>query len=337
MYMRHIVKIIDAVGLLRAPGGATIRQMETSLGVSRRTVYRLLDALQTLGIPVYEEPSPEGREKLWRLEERYVRHLPNMDVPRIQLTEEERLLLAFLLEGAGVLHQTQLAAPLASLRGKLEAVLEARPWDPAVMDGLASLFVRSRPLGKDYAGKEELIESVVGAILSRTTCVVKYHALSTGKVREFRIDPLRMVEHRGGLYVFVRVAHYGDIRILAVDRIQALVETGARFERPSDFDAEALLESAFDLTFGDPVSVRIWFSSEAAPYVIERRWAARQETEPQADGSVILSMETSGFEDIKRWVLGYGPQAKVLEPAELALAVRDEARLAAAAYANGGA
>lgn len=332
MYMRQVAKIIEAVGLLRTPGGVTIRQMEDSLGVSRRTVYRTLDALQAMGVPLYEEQAALGREKLWKLEDRYVERLPNMDVPRIRLTEEERLLLAFLLAGAGVLQDTEIAAPLASLRQKASAMLGTGTFDPAAMDGLASLFVRSGHLTKSYAGKEDLIEDLAEAILDRKTCAVTYHALSTGQVREFRIDPLRLVEHRGGLYLFVRVTRYGDIRILAVDRIRSWERTEEHFTRPEDFDAEGMLESAFDLTFGDPVTAKVWFSARVAPYVKERQWASRQTIEEQADGSVVLSLETSGFDDLKRWVLSFGGEARVLEPDELARAVHDEARKAAEAY-----
>ncbi|MDT8318108.1 MAG: WYL domain-containing protein [bacterium] len=32
------------------------------------------------------------------------------------------------------------------------------------------------------------------------------------------------------------------------------------------------------------------------------------------DGSIILEMKTSGWWDVKKWVLSYGAEAKVLEP-----------------------
>lgn len=332
MYMRHISYILEAVSLLGSPGGATIRQMQDRLAVSRRTVYRLLEALEGMGIPLYEEEIPLEREKRWRVQEGYLKRLPNLAIPRLALTGDERLLLSFLLSGAGVLGETAIAKPLAALRQKLSAALEIGAVPAHVVDGINSLFVRTRTLAKDYTGKEELIEQLAEAVLDRHTCVVSYHALSTGQVREFRVDPLRLVEHRGGLYVFVRVTRFGDIRILAVDRIQSLEITDVEFERPADFDADTMLENAFDLTFGDPLAVRVWVSPQAAPYVRERRWAATQSVEEAADGSLVLSLETSGFEDVKRWVLSFGPAAKVLEPAALAEAVRDEARMAAEAY-----
>ncbi|MBT3234280.1 MAG: WYL domain-containing protein, partial [Calditrichaeota bacterium] len=50
------------------------------------------------------------------------------------------------------------------------------------------------------------------------------------------------------------------------------------------------------------------------------------------DGSIILSMETSGWWDVKRWVLSHGREAKVLEPEELRREMLDELRAAQDSY-----
>ena len=117
---------------------------------------------------------------------------------------------------------------------------------------------------------------------------------------------------------------FGDIRTLAVERIQEITKTGSLFEYPEDFDPEELLESAFDIVYEDPVKVKVWFSANQARYIKERKWSKNQEIIDQEDGSIILSMETSGWWDVKRWVLSYGSGAKVLEPEELREAVATE-------------
>jgi len=52
-------------------------------------------------------------------------------------------------------------------------------------------------------------------------------------------------------------------------------------------------------------------------YVQEWIWAVDQEILKQEDGSIILKMKTSGWYEVKRWVLGYGPEAEVLQLLEL--------------------
>ena len=90
--------------------------------------------------------------------------------------------------------------------------------------------------------------------------------------------------------------------------------------------------SAFDIVFDDPVKVSVWFSSEQARYVKERKWSPKQVILEQNDGSIILKMETSGWWDVKRWVLSYGSHAKVLEPEELATEIADEIKAAHSQY-----
>jgi predicted DNA-binding transcriptional regulator YafY len=100
--------------------------------------------------------------------------------------------------------------------------------------------------------------------------------------------------------------------------------TGNSFEYPEDFDPEKKLSEAFDMVFDNPIEARIWFSADQAKYVKERRFARRQKIIDQPDGSIILEMKTSGWWDVKRWVLGYGKDAVVLEPEKLRGEIREE-------------
>ena len=88
------------------------------------------------------------------------------------------------------------------------------------------------------------------------------------------------------------------------------------------------MESAFDIVFDDPVKVSVWFSPDQARYIKERKWSPKQEILEQEDGSIVLKMETSGWWDVKRWVLSYGSHAKVLEPEELRKEVAGELKAA---------
>jgi len=104
------------------------------------------------------------------------------------------------------------------------------------------------------------------------------------------------------------------------------ITTSDSFEYPPDFDPESRLESAFDLVHGDPIQVKIWFSGNQARYIKERKWSKSQKIEEQKDGSIILSMETSEWWDVKKWVLSYGSESKVLEPKKLREEILQEAR-----------
>lgn len=63
--------------------------------------------------------------------------------------------------------------------------------------------------------------------------------------------------------------------------------------------------------------VKVRFSPAAARYVEEGRWHASQRLTRQSDGSLVAELHLSVTEEIKRWVLGFGKEAEVLEPEEL--------------------
>jgi predicted DNA-binding transcriptional regulator YafY len=86
---------------------------------------------------------------------------------------------------------------------------------------------------------------------------------------------------------------------------------------PADFDFEKFSESAFNVIWGEPQEVKIRFSPDQAPYIEERTWHPSQKIEKRADGSIDLTMRVANLWEIKRWLVGYGADAQVLEPEDL--------------------
>ncbi|RMD72498.1 MAG: WYL domain-containing protein, partial [Cyanobacteria bacterium J149] len=66
------------------------------------------------------------------------------------------------------------------------------------------------------------------------------------------------------------------------------------------------------------------FNAQTAPFIRERKWHPSQEIEEHQDGSLILTLQSSGLNDLKRWILSYGAGAIALEPPELVELVRNE-------------
>jgi predicted DNA-binding transcriptional regulator YafY len=209
--------------------------------------------------------------------------------------------------------------------------VECTKLDTFMPEGLAkklekvkTLFVSSSKFAKDYRDKQGIIESVTDAIFRQQTCLVEYHSFHDDKVKGFKIDPLRFFERDGGLYLFVRATSYGHIRVLAVERINKLTITESTFSQPEDFDPDALLENAFSIVYDEPIDVKIHFSEEVARYIRERRWVKEQVITDQADGSIILELKTSGWLDVKKWILSFGAEAELLEPEELRHEIKEE-------------
>ena len=69
----------------------------------------------------------------------------------------------------------------------------------------------------------------------------------------------------------------------------------------------------------------IQFDKYAADFIREKRWHASQKVRELPDGGIELSMKLSSLGEVQRWVLGWGANAKVISPAELAQQIRQAA------------
>src|SRR5512133_73181 len=113
-WARHLVDILKAVDLISGPDGASIDELAAHLDVSRRTVYRMLETLEELNFPVYEDACALDGEKRWRLADSYLKKLPNLSVPELHLTPAELIALSFLRGGSRLFKGTDVEKNIES-------------------------------------------------------------------------------------------------------------------------------------------------------------------------------------------------------------------------------
>lgn len=329
----NLIKLLKTLDLLSKPEGTTIEELQNVLEIDRRSVYRQIALIQDLGFPLYDDKVPLEKRKRWKLMDGYLKRLPNIKVPNVELSLSEMVAL-YLLKAEGKVYKgTEIEKAIDSALSKIGLFASNDMADK--LNKIKGLFSSSLKLVKDYSGKEEIIESLTEAMLKNKTCIVRYLPFTDnvdGKVYEYEIDPLSFFEHNGGLYIFVRMKDSGLIRMLAVERIQELEATNDTFEYPKEFDPEELLAPAFGIVYDDPIEAKIWFSADQARYIKERKWAKEQKITNQSDGSIILEMKTSGWWDVKKWVLSFGAEAELLEPTNLRKDIMEEIKGAGVRY-----
>lgn len=120
----------------------------------------------------------------------------------------------------------------------------------------------------------------------------------------------------------------GDYRIFALSRIKNIRITLEKFSVPEGFD----ISKEVDLSFGiwhtneAPEDYELLFDSTLANYILEREWHKNQIMEQREDGSVYLKFSSNQKQQIKSWVLGFGPSVKVLSPEGLKNDVLESAK-----------
>jgi predicted DNA-binding transcriptional regulator YafY len=324
------LKILKAANMMTG-GGTTIEQLCDELGISRRSAFRLIDTMKNdLGFPVGDNREGSQGRKMYRLPESFLAQLSDITLPKLSFSLNEALLLRFLFSHDSAFQGTEITEDIQSLREKL-SLLFPRANAKSVTPG-NSFFVHSAKMAKSYAGKEFIIDTVFEALEHQNPCRIMYHSFSKNESKSMIIHPLKFVDHLGGLYILAGMPGRKHIVTLAAERIQEIELLDETFEYPEDIDIDALLNSAFTLTFDDPITATIRFSPKDAPYVRDRRLPGLEKIETHADGSCTLIISTSGVEDLIRWLLSFGPGAEVLSPESLREMLRKRTRSMADIY-----
>jgi len=120
--------------------------------------------------------------------------------------------------------------------------------------------------------------------------------------------------------------------MFVLDRIRLLHVTDDRFIPPDDFDLDEYMKDSFGVFHTDAEKVVIKFTPSLERYLKENIWHPSQVFNKDKDGSLLLSMEVGGLQEVMSWVMGFGRHAEVLEPEHLRQAVAEELAATARRY-----
>jgi predicted DNA-binding transcriptional regulator YafY len=228
---------------------------------------------------------------------------------------------------------TTFEAPLRSAVLKLAASL---PTSVQVdLDQLADNY--SFGTGATATVDPYLLMALDRAFRDHRPCDVTYFTPSRNALTERTLHPYRLHNVRGDWQLIAFDSYRGRVLTFAVERIRRwTVRHGERFDWLEGFSLDAYLASQFiSERVDEPITFVIWFDPYQAHYIRERHWHATQEplTEHK-DGSVTMHITAGTPGEIKRWVLGFGAHARIVEPRSLADDVQAELRAALKTYEN---
>ena len=107
-----------------------------------------------------------------------------------------------------------------------------------------------------------------------------------------------------------------DVRIFRLDRVEGVKVLETAYERPRDFSLDDVVRGGKAFHGAGLGALRVRYSPRIA------RWIAEREgKELESDGSLVLEHPLADMDWAVRHVLQYGPDAEVLEPAEVRRAV----------------
>jgi len=133
-----------------------------------------------------------------------------------------------------------------------------------------------------------------------------------------RLDPYHAVKYEGDWYIVGNCHLRNEIRTFSLSRIQQAELLHESFEIPPDFDFRQFTGSRFGVHWGKgEYRVKVLFLSSVADYIRERQWHPTQEIKEIENGDIEFTMTVNHLLEVKRWILSWGENVKVLEPKEL--------------------
>jgi predicted DNA-binding transcriptional regulator YafY len=319
---KPVARAIKLVTLIENNGsGLRVTDMAEQLGANTRAVYRDLQVLEALRVPIY--PDKDGRESYWKIDPDY---RTKLSVP---FTLSELLSLYLAQESIRPLDGTVLHDSLQSLFEKVWAVLP-KPLFKQMVE-LRSSFISGLPAQKNYGDYREFVKVIHEALEGRTVLQLLYHPRDQSPA-ERKVNPYAVHLHNGSFYVIGYCHLRKSIRTFVVDRMQKIKLTEESFSRPLDFSLESYLRHSFGMFTEELVRVKVRFQKSLTRYLLERRCHPSQKNKKLKDGSLELAFEVAGTKEIKTWIMGFGSLAKVLEPGSLIEEIKGDLAKSLKAY-----
>jgi len=278
----------------------TVDKLAETFGVSRRTIFRDLNALSEINVPVtWEQYSGYGI-------------MPGYKVPPLMFTSKE---LATIMVGLNFV-KSQIDQTLVEDANGVELKIKnVLPDDlKDFMDSLADRTVVDPflhfGLEKKKGGSWYLISS---AISQNKTISFQYQALGETKKMDRQVDPYLLVFYRDHWNVIGFSKKRDDIRNFLLDRMSEIEISDQKFKPDKKIDAEALI-----------------FRSDGSSHLIEvsidetafRRFKANLPTKIFKENEentkfIKVSFYFDNLDYINEWLLQFGDKVKINSPEKL--------------------
>jgi predicted DNA-binding transcriptional regulator YafY len=314
-YLR-IAQVLHAHG----EAGISAAALAKQIGVSKRTVYRDLDAMDIdAGLAIWNDGGRFGLEA-------------DAFLPPLALTLPEAMaffLAARLLSKATDELDPEIIGAFVKLAQILPSVLAEQLHETT--DAFADT-----PRDEIFT---RVLRSLTEALAGRRVVEIEYRAGvydKTKSLRRLRLHPyaIEPSAHTRALYVIGFDEERQARRTFKVERIRSASLTPQTF--PSRHPSVAAeMQTAWDVIGDDtPVAIVIRFDPAVAQRVAETRWHPSQIETTEPDGSLLWRARVSGVLEIRSWILGWGSDAEVLEPADLRDWIAGQHAAAAARYSR---
>ena len=282
--MMQINRLFEMIYILLHKKRVTAKELAEQFGVSTRTIYRDIDTLSLVGIPVYALKGKNGGISL----------LPDYVLDKSILSEKEQSEILAALYGFANISPDETDRVLRKLSTFFNKT--ATNWIEADFS--------------DWSWANNYFNDFKTAILQRRIAEFDYYNRQGEKTFR-RIEPMLLWFKSKSWYIRGFCLTKQDMRLYKLSRVKNLVVTGEHFEQRdfADFNDDAAHEQHEEPAF---FTVKLRIAPEMAYRVFDEFGESAVEKQP--DGSFIATAIWSEDNWVYGFILSFGEYAEVLEP-----------------------
>lgn len=329
--------------LLLLRGGKTLSATDLArhFEVSARTIYRDVETLSAVGVPIYAEMGRAGGFRL----------LAGYFLPPVMFTTTEAVSLLLGLTLLRSLRATPFAADLESAEQKLLAAvpehLRATLAEAHTVIGFErppeDIFHPDppgpQPPDPTPTAEGAVVSIFLQAILERRTLLLRYRSPYRGTTDEMAAAPLGVFWDRDRWYLAGRRDGTSNaFRLWRADRVLAITPQTHPAATEPGFDVRDLLgrtwlHAAMEQWRAEsPVTIRLPQRQAAR---LQRDWYYRYAAyAPLPDGDMLMTYGDNDREFVLELLRWLGPEAELLEPRAWRVSVREELARMLARYGD---
>lgn len=318
--MNRVDRMLATILLLQSRRVIKAEDIAAHFEISLRTVYRDMAALSEAGVPVAAEAGVG-----YSLLRGYL-------MPPVMFTAEEASALFLGGELVEQLTDPSLQTEVRSALLKIRSVLP-RPQQDHVerLENSTALFIRPRRgpaqgQGQAQPGGRAVLTRIQNALAQRRVLALGYATRGRADLTRRDVEPLGLIFYADYWHLIAYCRWRCDVRDFRTDRIVDLAVRSATFPPRADFSLREYMRG-----WGAPsdtLVVRVHFTAQAAERARRSWFGGPREEEVVADG-VVMSFAVSALDWIGGWLLSFGTEAEVIEPAELRASLAERAAVLA--------
>jgi predicted DNA-binding transcriptional regulator YafY len=293
------------------------REIAERYGISLRTVYRDIRALEDAGVPVGAEA---GRG--YFLAEGY--HLPP-----VMFTPDEA---GALLLGGKLIEKfsdSGVSRHFAGALDKIKAVLGES--DKDYLNRLDALVTVLSIAPRDRAQFPDSVLIALQSVLADSLAIrIDYHSNSKDELTRRTVEPLGLCFYAGHWHLLAYCHLRRQYRDFRVDRIRGLEPAGKPFDRSRHGDLDHLVRRIILPADLQPATLR--FTPHAARRVRDQKYYFGYVREYEQEAGVAMEFLVPEYGYLARWLLSFGDQVTVISPARLEQTVAAHVRQLSAHY-----